>query len=407
MVVQAIEPMRMAFLSIHSSPLGKAGGKDTGGMSTYLRGLSRALGEAGHRIDLFTRPVGAAEDTVRKLSPNVRLVRPEDGLGPLAKNEIYPYCDAIAESIDRFCRRENGGYHFIFSHYWLSAVVGQNLRQSWNIPHLVMFHTLGRAKNESCPGENEPLLRLKVEEDLARKSDLLVAAAKQEKEKLLRYFAPDRQKIAVIPCGIDRTLFRPLDPRCRRQVKQQIGAGKQKIILAVGRIEPVKGFDLLLKAAALLPAEDNFKLLIIGGDGQSSTAVGRLKETAAALGLAGKVHFTGVVDHDLLPLYYNAADVTVLASFYESCGLVALESLACGTPVAAAPVGIVPELLYSTRYDSFGCLINGRNPESWAAKIRELLLRPEKISPAEIDTRLAPYNWANAASGLESAMRGR
>lgn len=391
----------MAFLSIHSSPLGRAGVKDTGGMSTYLRGLALALAEAGHQVDLFTRTAHSDRAGVQELGPNVRLVTIDDGLGCLEKQQIYPHCKTIAASIENICRQETGHYDFIFSHYWLSGCVGKFLGRNWQIPHLVMFHTLGKAKNEACPGENEPRVRLENEEKLARTCDRIIVAAKQEKEKIQTYFALSPEKIATIPCGIDRALFKPNNPH------EQSSRGKQKIILSVGRIEPVKGFDLLLNAAALLPAEDHYKVVIVGGDELSSSPAARMKETAAELGLSGKVHFAGVVEHELLPLYYNSADVTVVPSYYESFGLVAMESIACGTPVVAAPVGVLPELISSDDDDSFGCLVNDRSPADWAAKIRERYLKPKQINQAEIDARFASYNWTEAASRLEELLYSR
>ena len=397
----------MAFLSTHSSPLGRAGARDTGGMSTYLRGLSKALGEAGHRVDLFTRAPAESEAGVWETDPNVRLIALDDGLGPLAKNEIYPHCPSIAASIDRFCRGERTTYHFIFSHYWLSGCIGDILQQTWKLPHLIMFHTLGRAKNEACCSENEPSLRIAEEERLARAGDRIVTAAKSEKEKIISFYGLPPEKVSVIPCGVDRTLFRPLESaetRAKNKEQSGIERSSEKIILSVGRIEPVKGFDLLINAAGLLPAEENFKVLIIGGDEESRAPVARLKETAVRLGIPGKVEFTGVVDHHKMPFYYNEAAITVLPSHYESFGLVALESIACGTPVVAGPVGIIPELFAAPGCSRLVCLVPDRSPETWAAGINQMLIRSDPVESAEIDSCLAPFSWPEVAGRLVSHM---
>jgi len=395
--------MRIAMLCIHSSPLGQAGSKDTGGMSTYLRGLSSALGRRGHRVDLFTRMANSGKEEVRQMGPNVRLICPGDGLGELDKHSLYPHCPTVAESIDQFSRREKGGYDYIFSHYWLSGVTGRILKERWKIPHLLMFHTLGRAKNETCPGENEPYLRLQTEAELALECDLVVAAAKQEKERLVEYFNLSPEKVALIPCGIDRDLFYPFDSRKRRDAKLKVGVRPEgKIVLAVGRVEPVKGFDTFINAASLLPFEDNFELIIVGGDDKSSALIAALKEKTLELGLNRRVRFTGVVEHSLLPVYYNAADVTVLPSYYESFGLTALESVACGTPVAASPVGILPELIGQNR--RFGILLKERAPAAWAAAIRRAYTAMDPISKAALATGLTPYSWPEAAASLESTL---
>ncbi len=395
--------MRLAVLSIHSSPLGRAGSKDTGGMSTYLRGLSTALGQRGHRVDLFTRDAGRNEIT--GVAPNVRLVCPGDGLGRLDKKELYPHCPAVAESIDRFSSLDDGGgYDYIFSHYWLSGVVGRILQERWNIPHLLMFHTLGRAKNEACPGEKEPWLRLETEAELARECDLLVTAAERERERIVEYYGLERGKVILVPCGIDRSLFYPFDQKGCLEAKQQAGGRSEgKTILAVGRIEPVKGFDLLLEAASLLPAEDDFEIFIAGGDHKSKVLTAALKEKAGALGLGGKINFTGVVGYDRLPAYYNAADVTVIPSYYESFGLVALESAACGTPVVASPVGVLPELV--ARDSACGTLVEERDPVKWAAAIHRTYTGKVRKSSRDLDAVLAPYSWPEAAVKLESALR--
>ncbi|MDZ4133160.1 MAG: glycosyltransferase, partial [Dethiobacteria bacterium] len=295
-------------------------------------------------------------------------------------------------------------YDFIFSHYWVSGVVGKLLQQSLKRPHLIMFHTLGRAKNEACQGESESELRIIEEEKLANNCDLVVTAALSEKQKLIAYYGLAKDKIAIIPCGINRMLFRPLESWKVRGQSGLSGGGK-RMILAVGRVEPVKGFDLLIRAAAYLPDEDNYKVVIVGGDAASSEQIAALKETAAGLGLQKKLLFSGLVNHDQLPLYYSAAAVTVIPSYYESFGLVVLESIACGTPVVAGPVGVVPELISEGDHDPFGRIIQGRDQVAWAAAIRQIYMQSGRINAAEIETRLASYSWPAAAEALVSRVQ--
>jgi len=399
--------MRMAFLSVHSSPVGKAGSKDTGGMSTYLRGLSGALGEIGHEIDIFTRTAGPDEAEVKTLSPGVRLVSVDDGAGPLSKNELYPYLPAMVDAIEKFCSIENNFYNLIFSHYWLSGCAGRELSKSWQVPHLVMFHTLGRAKNEACREESEPDLRLAEEEKLARSSDQIIVAARLEKERLVNYYSLKKDNVKVITCGVDRQLFRPLS---RPAAKEETALKGNKVILAIGRIEPVKGYELLISAAALLPAEDKVKVVIVGGDEKSEIQVAHLKKLAADLGISDRIIFAGLVEHQNLPLYYNAADLTVIPSFYESFGLVALESLACGTPLVAGSTGIFPELLkpYTketaellTKKKSSGILLENRIPSGWAGAIRSCYNHcSAPLEASTIESTLAPYNWSDAADSF-------
>ena len=388
--------MRIAMLSVHSSPLGRAGAKDTGGMSTYIRGLAGALGQMGHRVDIFTCAAGPGEDEVQEIAAKVHLVKITAGLGPLEKNELYPHIAAIAGSIDDFYRKNKSTYSLIFSHYWLSGCAGRILKQSWNVPHLIMFHTLGRAKNEACAGENEPLMRIEKEELLALESDRVIVAAQQEKDRIISYYGLLPEKVVDIPPGIDRDLFHIRD---KTKIKTQLGFGEEKVILFVGRIEPVKGLDLLVKAVALLPAHLDFRLLVIGGDERSRIIMNQLNENATELGIAGKIIFKGLVDHEDLPLYYSAADITAMPSSYESCGLVALESLACGTPVVAGPVGIIPELVSTSVTGVPVYMVNDRNPANWAAAIKKALSYSnlKLISPAAVEKTLAPFNWPQSA----------
>lgn len=386
-------------MSIHSSPLGRAGLKDTGGMSTYLRGLSRALGEAGREVDLFTRAAGPEETGLFKIAPGVRLVLFDDGLGPMAKEELYHCRENIAGAIEDFCRRDGALYRFIFSHYWISGAVGRILQEKWKLPHLVMFHTLGRAKNEACSGEKEPLVRIREEENLARGADLVVAAARGEIKRLAHYYGLPPEKTVLLPCGIDRGLFRPYEQKVARA---RIGAGEEKIILAAGRIEPVKGYDLLIEAAALLPAANKYKVLILGGDDAGRAEILRLQKKAQALGPAGRLEFAGTVDHEEMPLYYSAANLTVLPSYYESFGLVALEAAACGAPVVAGPVGIVPELAarFTGQESAQVCLVEERSPRRWAAAMDRILKNPPPLRPDRIAQALAPFSWPEAAAAL-------
>jgi D-inositol-3-phosphate glycosyltransferase len=392
--------LRMAFLSIHSSPLGAAGTKDTGGMSTYLRGFAAALGEKGHRVDIFTRAGEAGRNRVIQLAPRVRLIETGDGKGPLEKLQIYPHRAAVADAIEGFRRKEDISYDLILSHYWISGTVGQLLQKVWKCPHLIMFHTLGRIKNETCSGEKEPSLRLEREEELARSCDRVVVASNLERENVVACFDLPATRLMLIPAGVDRNLFRPLD---KIMAKEEVGLAGRKVILAVGRIEPVKGLDLLVEAAGQLADQEKPAVLLIGGDEQSAVLSECLQERAAKIGLSGQVFFKGTIAHESLPLYYNAADLTVIPSFYESFGLVALESLACGTPLVSGPVGVVPELISPGGHNSLGFCLIDRDPISWAAAMEQLLPNPAPLCEQDIDRALMSYNWHSIADQFATA----
>lgn len=371
-------------------------------MSTYLRGFAEALGEKGHRVDIYTRAGEAGGDQVIQLASRVRLIEIDDGKGLLTKLQIYPHRVAIAAAIESFRLKEDINYDLIFSHYWISGMVGQLLQKGWRCHHLIMFHTLGRIKNETCSGEQEPSLRLEGEEELARSCDRVAVASNLERENVIACFDLPGEKILLIPAGIDRNLFRPLD---KIMAKKEIGHAGRKIILAVGRIEPVKGFDLLIEAAGRLKDQEKLAILLIGGDEESAVLVKQLQARAAKAGLAGKVIFKGTIAHDNLPLYYSAADLTVIPSFYESFGLVALESLACGTPLVSGPVGVVPELISAGGHNRLGYCLADRDPVGWAAAIEQLLTNPAQPSKQDINRALMPFSWPAVAESFCNCMR--
>jgi len=391
--------LNIACLSIHSSPLGRPGSKDTGGMSTYLRELSSVLGLLGHRVDLYTAAAYGGAERIRALGPNVRLITISAGSGCRTKLDLYPRLDSLAGEVGRVCYAENSRYDLIFSHYWLSGLVGQILKKSWGLPHLVMFHTLGAAKNDFCRAENEPDFRLRAEQALVFESDGVVAASQREKQLLCTYYQASPDQISVIPCGVNLELFRPF---AQKQARKKSGLGEGKIILYVGRIEPVKGLDLLLHAFAALRGNGyECRLIIAGGDEHSAPAVEMYRRLARQLGIGAQVTFTGLIEHSMLPYYYGAADVTVAPSYYESFGMTALESLACGTPVAAADVGDLREIILPGRT---GNVIREHKPELLAEAIADLVALPRR--PLELcRSSVLSYNWPVIAGLLVDEFR--
>ena len=394
--------MKMAFLSVHSSPLGPMGTRDTGGMSAYLLGLSQALDEMGHSVDIFTGAELNGETPQQIGSSAVRLITIKKKRSGASREELFSNASQLAAQIGAFIRRSQVSYDLIFSHYWLSGLAGRTLNRDLKLPHLVMFHTLGRAKNESCSGEHEPMLRLEEENKLAAGCDMVVTASRLEQEKVCSYFSLPKERVAVIGSGINRAHFTPLE---RKRAREKAGVSGYKVMLAVGRIEPVKGFELLIEAAALLPLEDPFRVIIVGGDSADAAKIAALKELAASRGVSDRLHFTGRIEHKELPIYYSAADVTVIPSFYESFSMVALESIACGTPVVSGPVGVIPELAEGEAGEQVVKLVGDRSPAAWAAAIRKVYLGENRLVPVSIDSCLAPYNWHSVAEKLVQSLK--
>ncbi|MBI4570553.1 MAG: glycosyltransferase [Chloroflexi bacterium] len=396
--------MRIAVLSYHTSPLAPLGGRETGGLNVYVRELSRELAERGHHIDVFTRRSGRDEpETVEFAGPFARLVRIEAGPARrVEKAQLGRYVDAFAEGVAAFAERSGLRYDVVHSHYWLSGVAGERLKARWGVPHIAMFHTLGEIKSRARISEHEPELRIAAERDIARNADRIVVAGRDELQQLVRLYGADAARIALVPCGVNLDLFQPVE---KGDARRQLGLGDgDRILLFVGRIEPLKGVDILLGAAAQIESASDCFVIVIGGDSTARNEVAHLRSLAVQLGIAERVMFLGAVDHERLPMFYSAADVCVVPSFYESFGLVALEAMACGTPVVASRVG---GLAGTVRDGETGYLIPWRCPEPFAERI-ELLLGNEELRSAfgrSAREAVERYRWGNVAEAVLAIYR--
>ena len=343
--------MNIALISYHTCPLATLGGKDTGGMNVSVRDLTRYLGEMGIHADVFTRSQDEhVPHVLHDLGFGNRIVHiPAGPETPLPKEELYKYVDVFSENIAQFAASKNIHYDLIHSHYWLSGLAAIKLRDRWNTPILQMFHTLAHLKNEIArsPDQMESSLRLDSEKKVVDEVDRIIAATDIEQEQLLQYYTADPHKINVVPPGVDLTRFYPIP---QDEAKAVIGIpSDERVILFVGRIEPLKGIDNLLKSIAFLRQSDALTtcphyVAIIGGDPDRprdllDREMRHLQDLNKRLGLDDMVVFLGKKAQDSLPYYYSAAEVVVMPSHYESFGMVALEAMACGTPVIATRVG--------------------------------------------------------------------
>jgi D-inositol-3-phosphate glycosyltransferase len=387
------DSLRIAMLSVHSCPVGNLGARDTGGMSVYIRELARELGRRGHIVDVYTRVHDPHDPQIIELGENARLIHlMAGGIGQIDKVDIYPHLPGFAAKVEAFRRESGQEYDIIFSHYWLSGRVGECLCRQWKVPHATMFHTLGAVKNALASRENEPQLRIDTERLLVKGCQRIVAPTEREKANLSLYYGDSGQKTAVIPCGINLERFRPAD---RAAARRELGLRDEKMALFVGRFDPLKGIDRLLQAMPLLKYR-GARLLLVGGDEDSRQERERFLRLAEELGVGDSIDFRGLVRHEQLPLYYNAADVCIIPSHYESFGLVALESLACGTPVVSTDVGNVRDIIIQ---DSTGAVVAG-SPESLAEKIDMFLLHPNP-NAGLLRSSVSRFGWGNIARQIE------
>lgn len=387
------EQLRIAMLSIHSSPVGELGTKDTGGMSVYVRELARELGKRGHFIDIFTRLKDTRQDQIAELYENVRLVHLGAGNnGHMNKLALYAHLDDFFKELEEFSDRK---YDLIHSHYWLSGRVGNWAQERWQVPHVFMFHTVGAVKNSTAGSEKEPELRTAIEKYLAGNCSRILVATDKERDHLIHHYGASPETIGVVPCGVNLDLFRPLDKATSRQ---QLGFSQdESIVLFVGRFAPLKGIDRLMAAVAYLKDYQKLRLVIVGGDGLSTPESQNLQRLSRELGIQDSVTFVGRVEQDNLPPYYSAADALVVPSHYESFGLVALEALASGTPVVATKVGAMESIL---REGETGHVVENGSSRLLANGIETFISRPHPPSADAIRSTVLRFSWANVASAM-------
>jgi len=338
----------------------------SGGMSVYIQALSKALSQRRVQVDVFTLWHEGAGSETRDIAEGVRLVHlPVTGSADARKEVLFPHLPQFVSAMQDYVEREGIAYDVLHSHYWLSAWVGERLKSSLEVPHVVTFHTLARIKELADPAHPEPDLRKRVEDEAARAADLTIAFTDEERANLGSLYGADDSRIRVVPAGLDSALFSPVDAA---QARSRLGVKASRVLLFAGRLDPIKGVDTLLRAFALL--DRDVKLMIVGGSSGEGDELARLKALTSDLGIAERVDFRPPVPQPELPYYYSAATATVVPSHHESFGLVAVESLACGTPVVASNRG---GLRTTVKDGQNGLLVYDLSPEGFAARLTELL----------------------------------
>jgi D-inositol-3-phosphate glycosyltransferase len=373
--------MNIAMLSYHTCPLATLGGKNTGGMNVYVRELTRYLGMQDVHVDVFTRSENDhVPHVLHDLGCGNRVVHiPAGPEFSLPKPELAGFIPEFANQILEFSRVKEIHYDLIHAHYWMSGVAALELREQWNVPILQMFHTLGLVKKEIArsPDELEGDYRFDGENQVIQKVDRILAATQSEVNQLKKLYNADETRITVLPPGVNTDRFYPIP---MDEAKEVVGIPKEdRMVLFVGRIEPLKGIDTLIEAMAMLKIKCKkcpHYLVIIGGENdnpeeQLSNEMERLKTLSHKLGIEDVIIFAGKRGQDSLPYYYSAAEVVVMPSHYESFGMVALEAMACGTPMIASEVG---GLRYLIKEGETGYFVPMQNPEILAERMRTLLL---------------------------------
>jgi D-inositol-3-phosphate glycosyltransferase len=396
-------PMRrVAVISLHTSPLLQPGSGDSGGMNVYVREVVSALAQSGVDCITYTRADREGLPAEVVVEPNHRIVHVEAGPHHLPK-------EALPEVIDEFTDRvlehleSVGGADVVHANYWLSGVAAHRIKHELDIPFVSTFHTLARVKAEG--GDPESGWRDRAEAELVNCADAVCVSCPDEEQQFRRLYGDPRSQsvrgqVEIVAPGVEHALFGPGD---RRGARAAIGRPDDvPIVLFVGRIQPLKGPDVAIRALHAL-RRDDARLLIVGGasgsDGEGETE--RAHQLVDELGLHDRVEFVPPQPHHILSSYYRAADVVVVPSRSESFGLVALEASACGVPVVASAVGGLQSLVDD---GVTGFLVPDRDPRRFAEAIDRILADPLLAASMSVAAaeRAGAYTWAAAAHRLRT-----
>ncbi|MCL6432666.1 MAG: glycosyltransferase family 1 protein [Leptolyngbyaceae cyanobacterium HOT.MB2.61] len=419
----------IALISDHGDPAAEIGKEEAGGQNVYVRRVGEALAKLGWQVDMFTRKTRLEDPAIVQHSPHCRTIRLVAGPQEfIPRDQLFDYMPEFVESFRKFQSKEGANYPLVHTNYWMSAWVGLQLKEQSNIQLVHTYHSLGAIKYQTM--NVRPAIadtRLAIEKQILEQANCVVATSPQE-EEALRTLVSQQGQIEIIPCGTDIENFHTI-PKAEARAKLGFKLNEE-IVLYVGRFDPRKGIETLVRACAQLKARSeqlnqgslqsngfhtaavnphpSLRLVIVGGsdpdltDGQERE---RIEKIVKDVGLADQTLFVGRVGHDLLPLYYTAADVCVIPSHYEPFGLVAIEAMACGTPVVASAVGglkftVVPEetglLVPPLDENSFAQAIDRiLSDELWARKLR-------RQAPIRVQQN---FSWMSVAARLSDLYR--
>ena len=382
-------------LSLHPSPLAQPGSGDSGGMNVYVREIVSALAQAGHECTTFTRRTRADQPDVVFVEPGHRVVHIDAGPHDLAKDDLPGVLTEFGDAVIDHLKNDFPA-DVVHANYFLSGLVAHRIKHELDLPFVTTFHTLAKVKAEG--GDHESQWRHDAEAEIVGCADAICVNCSEEEHQFRRLYGHPRGRIEIVAPAVEHAFFAPGD---RGGARRALGLPEHSpVLLFVGRIQPLKGPDVAVRALAELRRPDA-QLLIVGGASglEGDTEVARLQTLIAELGLTGQVQFVAPQPHHILSTYYRAADAVVVPSRSESFGLVALEASACGVPVVASGVG---GLLTLVDHGETGYLVPDRDPVTFAHYLREILDHPAHAAAlgrrgAE---RAKRYTWAFAAARL-------
>ena len=410
-------PRRIATLSVHTSPLDQPGTGDAGGLNVYVVEVAKRLAAQDIEVEIFTRAVCRDTPPLAELAPGV-LVRSVVA-GPfeeLDKTDLpAQVCDFTLEVLRAEAEAEPGRYDLVHAHYWLSGKVGAVAKERWGVPLVQSMHTLGKVKNSALAADDaaEPDDRIRGELEVVAAADRLIANTTEEARQLTELYGADPAKVRTVNPGADLSVFSPGTSAGRRQARRKLGIAPDAVVLMfAGRVQPLKGPDVVLRAAARLVEADpelarRLQVVLVGGpSGRAERAdPDRMRELAAKLAITGIVRFEPPCPQAELADWYRAATVVLTPSHSESFGLVALEAQACGTPVVAASVGGLRTVV---RNGYSGVLVDSHDPADWAHAIRRLVTAPRRLHALSRGAlrHASAFGWSATVERLATVYTG-
>jgi D-inositol-3-phosphate glycosyltransferase len=402
-------PLNISFVSVHGDPLAKLGGSHHGGQNVYVKELSRYLGALGLIIDVYSRWEDSDQEEIKKYSRGTQVIRiPVGPAESVQKEQILEMLKDIAAWIPSYQLKKGTPYQLVHSHYYFSGLVGIHLKNTWGVPLVHTFHSLGAIKEQALGSQDKsPDARIKIEKKICQEADRIIATAPQEVQDLIKFYNADPAKITIVPCGVNLELFTPLP---QEEARKEIAFSPDNFLITyVGRLEERKGIDTLLEAIHLVN-DPRIQAVIVGGPptdkpflswGELSTEP--FKKYSALIdeyGIENQVTFTGGKPQEELAKYYSAADVTVVPSYYEPFGMTAIEAMACGSSVIASRVG---GLKSSVQENKVGLLFEPRDASDLAKKIKMIL--NQTILRSDLRKRARPYvennfSWKSVARSI-------
>ncbi len=399
--------VKIALISEHASPLAVAGGVDSGGQNIYVAHVARQLARSGHEVDVFTRRDRSLLPLVSRFE-GIRVINvPAGPPVQLPKEQLLPFMDEFARFMIGFFEKEETPYHVVHANFFMSGLVGMQIKAALGTPLVTTFHALGRVRRiHQGAGDGFPDERFDIEDALVRESDSVIAECPQDAADLIALYQAERQRIDLVPCGFDSAEFHPIN---KHEARERLGWPQDKFIaLQLGRMVPRKGIDNVVRGIGVCNRElnEDAHLYVIGGNSDEANEIatpeiGRLRGIARECGVEDRVNFLGRHGRQRLKEFYNAADVFVTTPWYEPFGITPLEAMACGTPVIGADVG---GIRYSVAHQETGLLVPPKDPHALAAALAMLKRDPalaESMGAAGLERARSMFTWTGVAQALE------